>query len=263
MFYVYEWFNTITGEIFYVGKGCRKRRGRISHRNKRFKEYYYSNPCDSRIIKEFEKEQEAFDYEHLRILELKAIGQARCNLDYGGKGGCHFVWTEEMRQYASEYNVMKRPEQRRRASINSPMKNPSISSKVSEANKRSLWIGDTQYKGLIDAAEEYGVTSTAVLYWIKRGYSRDNKACYYDGEQEPEFQILKHGSTKRKSVIVDGVEYKSIRQAAEAIGGSGSALSKALRKHETFKGHICEYGNQQPSGANFDNSSAKGSTTNE
>lgn len=184
MFYVYEWFNMETGEVFYVGKGCRKRKGQISHRNKRFKEYYSLNPCDNRIVKEFENEQDAFEYENLRILELKAIGQAKCNLDYGGTGGCHFVWTDEMRQYFSDNNVMKRSEQKERMSVNNPMKNPKVSNKVREKIKRSLWIGDTRYKGLIDAAKDYGVTSTAILYWIKRGYSRDNKICYYDEEQK-------------------------------------------------------------------------------
>ena len=263
MFYVYEWFNTTTGEVFYVGKGCRKRKGQISQRNKRFKEYFNSNQCENRIVKEFDREEDAFAYENQRIEELKAIGQAQCNLDHGGKGGCHFVWTEEMKQYSSEYNVMKRPEQRERMSLNNPMKNQRISNKVSELNKRSLWIGNTQYNGRVDAARDYGVTSTAVLYWLDRGYARGNEICYYDGEQKPKLKILKHGSTKRKTIIVDGIEYESIRQAAEAIGGSGSALSQALRKRETFKGHICKYGNQQPSGTNFDNSSTEGSTTND
>ena len=242
MFYVYEWFNTTTGEIFYVGKGCRKRKGQISQRNKRFKEYFNSNPCGNRIVKEFGNEEDAFAYENKRIEELKAIGQAQCNLDHGGKGGCHFVWTEEMKQYSSEYNVMKRPEQRERMSVKNPMKDKRISSRVFEAIKRPLWIGETQYNGIVDAARDYGVTSTAVLYWLKRGYARGNEICYYDGEQKPELKILEHGCTKRKGVIVDGIEYESIRKAAEAIGGSCSALSKALRKHETFKGHTCEYG---------------------
>lgn len=243
MFYVYEWFNTKTGEVFYVGKGCRRRKGQVTHRNNRFKEYYNSNPCENRIIQEFENEQDAFECENHRILELKAIGQAQCNLDHGGTGGCHFVWTDEMKQYASDYNVMKHSEQKERMSTNNPMKNPRIASKVGESKKRSVWIGETHYSGLIDAANAYGVTSTAVLYWIRRGYASDNKICYYDVEQETELNTIKHGSKKRKAVIVGGVGYPSIQEAAEKIGGARSSLSKALREGEPFKGLTCKYAN--------------------
>ena len=242
MFYVYEWFNTETGEVFYVGKGCRKRKGQISQRNQRFKEYFSSNPCENRIVQLFDNEQDAFAFENKRIVELKAVGQAQCNLDHGGNGGCHFVWTEEMQRYSSEYNVMKRPEQRKRMSANNPMRDKRISCKVSKANRRSLWIGNTFYDGLLDAASDYGVTSAAVLYWLKRGYARGGEVCYYDGEQKSETaKILTHSSTKRKGIILDGIEDESIRRAAEVIGGNASALSKALRKHEPYKGHACEY----------------------
>lgn len=33
MFYVYEWYNTITGQVFYVGKGTKKRYLQTSKRN--------------------------------------------------------------------------------------------------------------------------------------------------------------------------------------------------------------------------------------
>ena len=39
---------------------------------------------------------------------------------------------------------------------------------------------------------------------------------------------------------------------SEAINSNASALAKALREHRTFKGHTCEYGNQQPSQMNSD-----------
>lgn len=244
MFYVYEWYNVITNEIFYVGKGCRKRKGQLSKRNELFKDYYNSHQCANRIIKEFDNEEDAFKYEHERIIELKAIGQATCNLDHGGSGGHHFSWTSEMRQYASEYNVMKRPEQRERMSISNPMKNREVAQKVADKQKRPLWIGETLYKGLSDAAAVYNVTSQAIFYWLQRGYSIDQKVCYYDGEEKPELNILKRNI---RPVLIDGIYYESIASAAKAINSNASALAKALREHRTFKGHTCEYGNQQPS----------------
>ena len=108
MFYVYEWYNVNTEEIFYVGKGCGNRYKQVSKRNQKFKDYYENNECAVRIIKSFETEEEAFNFEHIRIIELKAQSQCFCNIDDGGSGGVSFVWNEEMREYKSQYNPMKR-----------------------------------------------------------------------------------------------------------------------------------------------------------
>ena len=182
-------------------------------------------------------------------MELKAIGQASCNLDYGGVGGYHFSWTPEMKQYASEYNVMKRPEQRERMSINNPMKDKETAKKVANKLKKPLYVGDTLYDGLIDAATAYGVTSQTFLYWLQRGYTNDKQICYYKDSPKPNPKILKPNI---QPVIIDGVYYNSIASAAKAINSNASALAKALREHRTFKGHTCEYGNQQPSQTNSD-----------
>ena len=57
MFYVYEWYNVDTNEIFYVGKGCGNRYKSISHRNQHFLNYYETHECAVRIIKYFEKKK--------------------------------------------------------------------------------------------------------------------------------------------------------------------------------------------------------------
>ena len=100
MFYVYEWYNVNTEEIFYVGKGCGNRYKQVSKRNQLFKTYYENNECAVRIIRYFDLEQDAFDYEKQRIGELKSINQCSCNLDEGGSGGVNFVWTPEMDKMA-------------------------------------------------------------------------------------------------------------------------------------------------------------------
>ena len=38
-FYVYEWYNTVTNEVFYVGKGTKNRYKNITKRNKYFLDY--------------------------------------------------------------------------------------------------------------------------------------------------------------------------------------------------------------------------------
>ena len=79
MFYVYEYYNTETLEVFYVGKGTRNRYRTIAGRNELFLQYYQNNKCDVRIVKYFDNEDEAFQYEqklieyYLNIIETDGI----------------------------------------------------------------------------------------------------------------------------------------------------------------------------------------------
>lgn len=85
-FYVYEWFNTQNGDIFYIGKGRKDRYKTIAGRNSYFLEYMNSNPVDVRIIKNNLTELEALDYEREKWLEYKDI-YPLCNLMEAGYGG--------------------------------------------------------------------------------------------------------------------------------------------------------------------------------
>ena len=80
MFYVYEWYVKDTKEIFYVGKGCGRRYKVTQDRNAQFTKMINQYDCDSRIIKEFQNEKDAFDYEKQRIDELKVKGLCKCNI---------------------------------------------------------------------------------------------------------------------------------------------------------------------------------------
>ena len=133
MFYVYEWFIKENDEVIYVGKGCR-RRYKVTKHNKFFNDMIKRFDCDSRIIKEFDNEKDAFSYEYERITELKAKGQCVCNIYEGGCGGTTDWWTEDKKQWYSEHNVMKNEAQRKRMSENNPMKNKSVALKVNKKN---------------------------------------------------------------------------------------------------------------------------------
>lgn len=261
MFYVYEWFVKKSGEVFYVGKGT-KNRYKVKKHNKFFNDFIKRYDCDSRIIKKFDNEQEAFSYEFERINELKSIGQCVCNIYQGGLGGTTSWWTDEMRNIYSEKNVMKSENQRKRMSENNPMKNKEISEKVIKKNKRKVCVGDKVYDGVIDVAREYGIRDTAVQYWIKRGYSSDFKPCYYHGENIPKIKLRSH-ITNAKKVYIDGLLFETVKEAAKNINTDPSVLIRALKQNKPCKGHICKYDNQQPSQTNTDKSSLEGSTTNE
>jgi hypothetical protein len=85
-FYVYVWKNSLTGKVFYVGKGRKSRYKNVTGRNKLFKDYFNTHCCHVEKIYEGLREQDAFYLEIQTIAEYKELGQAKCNLTKGGEG---------------------------------------------------------------------------------------------------------------------------------------------------------------------------------
>ena len=260
-FYIYKWFIVETNKIFYIGKGKGNRYKQLSHRNKMFSKTYQENNCSVEIIEYFETEKEAFAREYDLICQYKSVGECWCNLDNGGKGGCHFVWTNDMRKYYSTYNVMKSANQRERMSINNPMKNLTTKQKVIDKKSKTIVYNGKQYKNSRELANLFNVGTTAVYYWIKRGYGRNKTPCYYLDAGQKDFVVKTH-QTSNKPVIVDGIYFKNVKEGAESIGVWSETLIRAIKENRKCKGHQCEYANQQPSHTNTDKSSVEGSTTN-
>lgn len=86
IYYVYEWFNVDTGEVFYVGKGKGSRYKNKTKRNQYFINYVNKYNCNVRKIKENLTEEEAFNFEIDTIAKYKKIGECKCNLSLGGEG---------------------------------------------------------------------------------------------------------------------------------------------------------------------------------
>lgn len=249
-FYVYKWYNIDTNEVFYIGKGCKNRSKEVSHRNKVFKEYYNSYNCKSEIVKYFDDEKEALEYEHKLILQYKKKNQAIANLDDGGKGGLSFIWTQEMRDYKSKYNPMKEKKQRERMSKNNPMYNPETVQKMINTKARKIIIDNKEYSSATEVANIFNVKRDTIYGWCKRGYTTDGLPCrYYDEEQKeiPFIKTLGAHVTNIKSVVIDGIYYPTVKAGAEAIGGNSSNLIRAIKSNRPYKGHTCNYANQQPS----------------
>lgn len=244
-FYVYEWYNIDTQEVFYVGKGCGNRYKNTTDRNKFFKEYQQENKTDVRIVKYFTSEEDAFIFEKKLTNKYKDKNECKCNLIDGGYGGYSKIWSNEMKEYWSKFNPMKSKEQRERMSINNPMKNKDIAKKVGKTKKRPVIINGIRYDGIVDAARELQVWENTILNWCKRGYDTNGNSCRYEDEEQKEYTIHK---TCSKAVSIDGIIYSSLREAANALGVKDtSPLCKALKANRPYKGHICKYVNQQPS----------------
>lgn len=200
MYYVYEWYIIETNEIIYVGKGCKNRYKTRKH-NHLFNEFIKRFNCESRIIKTFETEKEAFDYEYIRINELWSKGQCCCNIYKGGMGGTANWWTPELRAKYSKQNVMKNEEQRKRMSINNPMKNIKSKEKMIAKISKKIVYGDKIYNSIKELSQEVGLYDTAIQYWLKKGKGRNNIPCYYYIEEHVNQQPSHENSDKS---IVEG-----------------------------------------------------------
>lgn len=190
MFYVYEWYIQNTGEVIYVGKGSKKRYLCKQH-NKFFKEMIKRFNCKSRIIKYFEKEQDAFNYEYDRINQLKKEKQCICNIYDGGFGGETQSWTDEKRKHYSQYNVMKSEKQRKRMSKENPMKNPEIAKRVGIKHRKPFYIEDKLYNTLEEASIEYNVTIQTVKSWLNKGHNSKNEIVKYKQDNQQPSTSLK------------------------------------------------------------------------
>ena len=266
MFYVYEWFIKQTNEVFYVGKGCNKRY-KVRKHNKFFNEFIKRYDCDSRIVREFDVEQDAFAYEHERICELKKLGQCVCNIYDGGAGGTASWWTDERRIEYSHNNVMKSEQQRKRMSENNPMKNKDIAKKVSNYNRRPIIIGSTEYKTITYAASQYATKTHEIYKWVHLGKTPNGEDCFYkdgiNGIIREKRHIVRTKPTCKKPVIVDGKYFDTKLEGSKYLGIAISTFNIWIKQPQPYRGHICEYANQQPSRRNTINSTTEGSTTNE
>ena len=248
MFYIYEWYNIDTKEIFYVGKGCNKRYKIVAGRNKDFINYYNTHNVDVRIVKEFENESDAFKYEEELMRLYWTQKQPLCNRKEGGNGGVAGVWTDEMKEKMSKENPMKAEEQRLRMSVNNPMKNPEVAKKVGEKHSEPVIINGQYFICTRDAATNLNVHIETIRRWCKRGYDTDGNACRYANKPQTEYSFQK---TCSKAVLVDGEWFPSVKAAATFMGANDSSpLVRALKANKKYKGHIVSYANQQPSEEN-------------
>ena len=264
MFYVYEWFIKETNEVIYVGKGC-GRRYKVTKHNKFFNDMIRRFDCDSRIVKEFKAEEDAFGYEHERIKELKDIGQCVCNIYNGGFGGVVSWWTDEKKKWYSEHNAMKCETQRERMSAKNPMKDKKVAEKVGKKHRKPVIINGKKYDAVKIAAKELNVSEQSIVVWCKQGYDGFGNACRYEGEEQKEIPSIKKTHPKAtfsKAVIIDGIRFETVKDGAKYIGVASETLIKKMKANMTCKGHNCKYDNQQPSHTNTDKSSVEGSTTN-
>lgn len=240
MYYVYEWFIVETGEIIYVGKGT-NRRYKVRKHNKLFNEMISRVKCESRIIKEFESESDAFSFEHQRVEELKSIGQCTCNIYGGGCGGTTDWWTSERRKQYSVKNVMRSEAQRQRMSKNNPMKNHEVAKRAGLQKRRPVIINGKEYDSVLEVMRVYNVCADTVQRWCRKGINSKGESCRYKDEEQVEFTGTRYNKGGCRAIIYDGRRYESGIDIARELGLSNSTINHWAKKGFTPNGIVCRY----------------------
>lgn len=223
MLYIYKWYIKSTGEIFYVGKGC-KDRYKNTKRNKIFNKILAENDCESSIIQYFETDQEALEAEHNLIIELKAKGLCKANLDYGGVGGYQFVWTEEMRKYQSEHNIMKRPEQRKRMSDTNPMKNKEYAIKAGIKHRKPVIVNGVLYESVKVCHNAF--PEADMCHWLKTGYHKKYGYIRYADKPQKITPIRTNDDIWGTPIIYKGITYPSRLAVIREYGDKAASWLK-------------------------------------
>lgn len=241
MYYVYEFYNVDTNEVLYAGKGTNNRYkvryGRNDLLTKAFEQYN----CDSRIIKYFETEKEAFKYEYEYIKEMKEKGQCKCNIYSGGAGGSSEYWTEELRHEYSVNNIMKRPEQRQRMSENNPMKNKEIAEKVNSQKRRPVIINDIRYESIQAVKDAYNTDYDIIVSWCNKGINYKGELCRFEDSPQVIFSDKRYNKGGCKSVMYMGQQFESAKDCAEAFNVSENVMYSYLKRGFDLKGNKCRY----------------------
>ena len=240
MYYVYEWFIVETGEIIYVGKGTRNRY-KVRKHNKFFNDMIRRYNCASRIVKEFESEVDAFEYEYIRVRELKESGQCVCNIHDGGFGGSTEWWTDEIRKQYSEKNVMKSSAQRERMKVNNPMRDPAISEKTNSQKRRPVIIGGVEYKSVKAAHEALSVTTDSIILWCKKGINAKGEYCRYKDSEQVIPSNGRYNKGGCRSMTYNGKHYESPIDLAREKGIPDSRVLGWLKRGFDPDGNICRY----------------------
>lgn len=220
-FYVYEWYNKNTNEVFYVGKGRNQRYKNITQRNNYFKNYYNKYPCDVRLIKTNLKEEDAFNLEKELIKKYRNNNQCKCNLTDGGEG-CTFpedswnYWFRKL-QYLHDCKGAMDNMRNEEDYISKRLKTKTIK------ELKQLYQDYVDYKNNLKACEELGLNKkpdgfelktqneeiVQITRWVANNiassYNEFNK--FLDFKDEVDYICIDFNSDKFLGLMLQNIDY--------------------------------------------------------
>lgn len=257
-YYVYEWFIKSTGEVFYVGKGTDNRVTSNKDRNKHFLAIKKKYDCDCRIVKEFDDEQEALDFEKEYGECLKANGFAKASYVLGGKE--KFISAETRKKIASAMKGRTPPNKGKTASQEtrekqSRAKKGKTQSKEFIAKRAAGLIGHSVSEQTREKIRQKHMGSLNPMYGVKQSEETIQKrVAKLKGRKVSEETRRKIGLSNGRIVIQYDIDHKEIArypsasEAARILGLQNSKISSVCNgRRKTCGGFIWEYANPEVS----------------
>jgi hypothetical protein len=199
-FYVYEHRRKDTGAVFYVGKGCGRRAGNFSSRNRLWKQMA-ADAGGASVGYVVDKVDEEFSFlvEQEYIDKLRRIGVKLANLTDGGEGNSGAVLTDEhKRKIAAAKIGKKRP--------------PEVTAKMRATKTGKNTGADNPFFGRRHSEATIArlrVTSGS------RTHTEDAKRRIKESAQATWSKLPK---TRPVLCLTNGVTYPSLNQAANQLG---------------------------------------------
>lgn len=235
-YFVYQHRRPDTGAVFYVGKGCRTA----------LKKYIRANTTSRRnihwwrivekaggfiveVLIDFYEEADALSYEQVLIAEYgrSNLGGILCNITAGGEGQCGVAQTPEWRAKIAAANRGKpKPEHVKRAVSDAQRGVPNPPEQVRLHALHMMGAGNPNF-GKKNSAE------TIARRVATRGKKCSGADHPFFGKKRPQ-HVIDILRAKQSRPVIDratGVTYPSVKDAAAAIGKSGTTVSRWLLGH--------------------------------
>lgn len=232
-YFVYQHRRPDTGEIFYIGKGCRTplkkyiRANTTSRRNIHWKRVVEKvGGFIVEVLVDFFEEGDAlaFEQEMIAAYGRSNFGGILCNITAGGEGQSGVVMPTEVRAKIAAANRGRPKPVHVRAAVSAAQRGvPNPASQNAAHSIRMTGAGNPNFGAKNSAA-------TIAKRVATRGNKCSGAAHPFFGVKRPQHVVDVLREKQSKPVIdrVTGVKYSSVKEAAAIIGKSTATVSRWL-----------------------------------
>ena len=250
-YYVYAWYYKNTGKVFYIGKGTKYRYRSRKRDNDKLVDIINHYECESKILKNYLSEKEAFEYEKEMIQTYRANGHPLINIQSGGhmppnlKGSKRTIETKQkmsksmIEYYKSHPEVGKmRSERMKKFLITPEVKEFLLKSFEAKNNDEFKKLQSIKCKKA-NQTKEYieHQSQIAKEMWKSGKYAESHK-----GANNYQAQAVRQYDLNHNFIC----EYPTITEADNVTGINFRYISRAARgERKTSGGFIWEYVNDK------------------
>lgn len=221
-FYVYEHLKPNTGEVFYIGKGCKNRAYETRSRNNHWTNIVNKYGLEVNIIYNNLTNQEAGQKE-IDLIEFYGLDNL-CNMTQGGDG-CVSLKQESRNKISNSLKgkiQSQESKDKRSASLKKTWQNPALRELKSKQSKELSKLGIIGFKGRPShrKGKPYEGNKEAISNTLKEYYKNHS----------PKNKII---FTKEKTLeIINLVHLTNVFNASKVLKLSRTTIDRVLRENE-------------------------------